>query len=281
VKKSIALIFCILLFIPSAAVYAADDSSDRIISLGPFITESLYLLGAGERIIGVTTYCIRPLEAQDKEKIGTVTGISTEKVISLKPDIVLATSLSDRRAVEKLKRLGIKVIKFPLAKNFRELSGHFIKLGKITDTQKQALEILKKAQERIDAVQLRISGLPKPKVFIQVGAKPLFTVTEDSFVNDLIKLGGGINIAANAKTGFYSREKVIKQNPDVIIIMTMGIVGEDEKRVWKKFKTINAVKNNRIYIMDSYKIGSPTPLTFAETVEELSELFHPEYRAKR
>jgi iron complex transport system substrate-binding protein len=99
-------------------------------------------------------------------------------------------------------------------------------------------------------------------------------MTGDSFVNDMIKLGGGINIAADAKIGFYSRERVIEQNPDVIIIMTMGIVGEEEKRIWQKYKTINAVKNNRIHIMDSYKIGSPTPLTFAETVEEMAELFY-------
>jgi iron complex transport system substrate-binding protein len=274
-KKFIALLFCILLFISHIAVYAAEGPK-RIISLGPFITESLYLLGADENIIGVTTFCIRPPEAQGKEKIGTVTGVSTEKVISLRPDIVLATSLSDRRAVEKLRRLGIKVIKFPMPKNFSELSEHFMKLGEITGRQKQAAEILKKAQERIDAVQSRISGLPKPRVFIQVGARPLFTMTGDSFVNDMIKLGGGINIAADAKIGFYSRERVIEQNPDVIIIMTMGIVGEEEKRIWQKYKTINAVQNNRIHIMDSYKIGSPTPLTFAETVEEMAELFYDE-----
>lgn len=275
-KKFIALLFCILLFISHIAVYA-DEGPERIVSLGPFITESLYLLGAGERIIGVTTYCIRPPDAKGKEKVGTVTTVSTEKIVSLKPDIVLATPLSDRRAVETLRRLGIKVIRFPLPKNFTELSEHFMRLGKITGTEKQAREILKKAQKRIDAVQSQISGLQKPKVFIQVGARPLFTITRDSFVNDFIKLAGGINIAADANIGIYSREKVVKQNPDVIIIVIMGIVGEDEKKVWQKYKTINAVKNNRIYIMDSYKIGSPTPLTFAETVEEIAELLHPEY----
>jgi iron complex transport system substrate-binding protein len=276
-KKFIALLFCILLFISQIAAFAAEGPK-RIISLGPFITESLYLLGAEERIVGVTTYCIRPPEVQDKEKIGTVIGANTEKIISLKPDIVLATSLSDRRAAEKLKRLGIRVISFPLAKNFSELSEHFIKLGKITGRQKQAAKILKKAQERIDEVQLRTSGLPKPKVFIQVGARPLFTITEDSFVNDFIKLAGGINIAADANIGIYSREKVIEQNPDVIIIAEMGIVGKDEKRMWQKYRTINAVKNNRIHIMDSYKLGSPTPLAFAETLEEIAELLHPDYK---
>ncbi len=275
------LLLCILLLSYSSA---SADYPKRIVSLGPFITESLYLLGVGENIIGVTTYCIRPPDAKGKEKVGTVTMVSTEKIISLKPDIVLATPLSDKRAVEGLRRLGIKVIRFPLPKNFTELSGHFMKLGKIVGRQKQAREILKKAQKRIDAVQSQISGLQKPqkpKVFIQVGARPLFTITRESFVNDFIKLAGGINIAADANIGIYSREKVIKQNPDVIIIVIMGIVGEDEKKVWQKYKTINAVKNNRIYIIDSYKIGSPTPLTFAETVEEIAELLHPKYREQR
>ena len=259
----------------------ASDYPKRIVSLGPSITEGLYLLGAGDRIVGVTTYCIKPPQAKKKEKIGSVTEVDVEKIANLKPDLVIATSLTSQKAKEKLKGLGIKVVDFSLPGNFSDLCEKFLMLGRIVGKGSEAEDIVIKANREIDTIRNRLKGLPKPKVFIQVGARPLFTMTKDSFVNDLIELAGGINIAGEARGGLYSREKVIEQNPDVIIIMTMGIVGEEEKRIWQRYRTLKAVRDNRIYIMDSYKIGSPTPVTFVETLKEMAGLLHPEVFVKK
>lgn len=259
----------------------ASDYPKRIVSLGPSITEGLYLLGAGDRIVGVTTYCIKPPQATKKEKIGSVTAVDVEKIANLKPDLVIATSLTSQKAKEKLKGLGIKVVDFSLPRNFSDLCEKFLMLGRIVGKGSEAEDIVRKANREIDTIRNRLKGLPKPKVFIQVGARPLFTMTKDSFVNDLIELAGGINIAGEARGGLYSREKVIEQNPDVIIIMTMGIVGEEEKRIWQSYRTLKAVRDNRIYIMNSYKIGSPTPVTFVETLKEMAGLLHPEVFVKK
>jgi len=242
--------------------------------LGPAITEELYILGAGARIVGNTVYCKRPIDAQNKEKVGTITKINIEKIVSLKPDLVLAISLTDVKAKEKLENLGLRVVSFPYARNFLELCDEFQKLGEIVGREKEARDIIAKANDRVGAIRKKAVGLSRAKVFIQIGARPLYTVTKDSFLNDFIELAGGTNIASNAKSGLYSREMALKQNPDVIIIATMGIIGEGEKKNWERFKVLKAVENRRIYIIDSYKFCSPTPISFIEGLEEMFEILH-------
>ena len=257
-----------------SVIHAEYSSPQRIISLAPSLTRQLYLLGVEARLVANTIYCRQPPEAQKKEKIGTVTKLSLERVIALRPDLVLATSLTNHKQVEKLKNLGIRVVSFSTARSFSQICDQFIKLGELVGKEKDAERILDKARKNVDSIIERIKDLAKPKVFVQVGAKPLFTVTNDSFVNEFIKFAGGINIASEAKTGLYSREKVLEQNPDVIIVVTMGIVGKQEKEIWQKYKTLNAAINNRIYVVDSCKVCSPTPMSFVEVLEEIVGLIH-------
>lgn len=260
----------------SGARVALRESPRRIVSLGPAITEELYILGAEDRLVGCTVYCQKPPEAKKKEKVGTTIEVNLEKIVALRPDLVLATSLTDPRAKEKLKNLGIRIITFSAAKNFSEICGQFLELGKIVGKEEQAAEIVTLARSRVDSIREKIRGLKSPKVFIQVGAKPLVAATGDSFINDFIEFAGGINIAREAGAGLYSREEVIRRNPDVIIIVTMGIEGEEEKEAWAKYGSLNAVKNGRIYIIDSYRLCSPTPVSFAESLEEIARILHPQ-----
>ena len=251
--------------------FAQNNFPQRIISLGPTITEDLYLLGVEDRIVGNTIYCKRPASIQ---KIGTVIAVNLEKIISLKPDLVIATSLTDPKTIEKLKDLRIEVAMFPQPGSFSALCEDFLKLGRVVGKEKEAAEVVAQAQKRVILIQDKVKDLAKPRVFIQIGARPLCTVTRDSFVNDFIELAGGVNVAGAARSGLYSREKVLQDNPEVIIIATMGLVGEEEKRVWQKFKTLKAVQNNQIYSIDSYKVCSPTPVSFTATLEEMIKLIH-------
>ncbi len=264
--------FLLFLTIFLSPLYASEFR--RVISLGPAITEGIYLLGAQERLIGVTTYCIRPPEAQKKEKVGSVTDINIEKVYSLRPDLVIATSLTDRRTIEKLKGLGIRVEEFSLARNFTELCNNFLRLGRLLGREKEARRIVERAEAELRKITDSIKGLRPVKVFIQVGSKPLFTMTGDTFVNDLIELAGGINIAKDSRSGLWSREMVIDRDPDVIIITTMGVDAGAEIREWLKFRELKAVREGRLYVIDSYSIGSPTPLSFIETLKEMVRLLH-------
>lgn len=259
---------------------SSQSPPQRIISLGPSLTEGIYLLGAEDKLKGVTVFC-RPHDTRKIDKIGTVIEINLEKVLSLNPDLVLATSFTETEAIEKLRALKINVVVFPTPKSFSHLSEQFIKLGRLLGKEKLSQEIVTKAKNKVENIKMAAKYLPEQKVFMQVGANPLFTITADSFVNDFIEFAGGVNIAADSKTGLYSREIVLMKNPDVIIIVTMGIVAEEERAVWQRFVTLNAVKNNRIYIMNSYKIGSPTPEVFAATLYEIFGILHPETLGKR
>jgi iron complex transport system substrate-binding protein len=247
---------------------------ERIISLGPAITQKLYLLGAGERLIANTVYCDKPDDAKKKTRIGNVTLVNIEKIVSLKPDLVIATGLSQPRQVKKLKDLGIRVVSFPDPHSFSMMCQEFIKLGELVGEKDKAIEIVKQAKHGVERIRRKTVDIQRTRVFVQIGAKPLFTVTKDSFVNDFIEIAGGENIAKHETSGIYSREKVIKEDPQVIVIATMGIAGEKEKTAWRNHQTISAVANDAIYIIDSYKICSPTPPSFVETLEEFVEILH-------
>jgi len=278
-KPKIFLLLYLGMLIPcctnTLCAHAQENYPQRIISLGPSITKGLYLLGVENKLIANTTYCISPPEAKEKEKIGTVVEVNIEKVFRLKPDLVLATSLTNSRAKEKLRNLGINVITFPTPRDFSDLCRQFLELGRLAGKRKKAEEIVKSAKDKVTSIREKVKNLPKPKVFVQVGARPLFTATGNYFVNDYIEFAGGINIAEEAKEGIYSREQVLKANPDVIIITTMGIVAEEEKEIWQRYKTLSAVKNGRIYIIDTDKITSPTPISFVKTLEEIVSILHP------
>jgi len=274
------IVFISVFFLLVSLSYSENSETfpQRVISLSPSITEELYLLGAEDKLIGCTTYCIRPKGAKTKEKVGTVIEVNLEKIVMLNPDIILATSLTDSKAVEKLKNLGIKIESFPASKNFNELCNEFLKLGKIVGKKNKAEEIVNDAKNKIDIIKRKTENMPHPTIFVQIGSSPLFAATDDYFIDDFINFAGGINIAENSKSGLYSREEVIKRNPDVIVIVTMGIAGDKEVKIWKNYKTLMAVKNNRIYILDSYRLCSSTPVSFVDTLKDFVEILHPEKR---
>jgi iron complex transport system substrate-binding protein len=269
---------CLLISVcPYAGVSFANASTyKRIVSLSPGITEALFFLGAEDRVIGVTTYCQKPPRAANKEKTGTIMETNTEKVISLKPDLVIGTELTNSKDIKKLKNLGINVVIFNISKDFEQLCHVFLDLGKLLGKEEEASSMIAESKKMILRTQKKVKDLSRKKVFVQLGSKPLFAVTRDYFINDFIEYAGGINIFKNAKSGLISREEVLRLNPDIIIITTMGITGEKEQKSWQHYKTINAVKNNNIYLVDSDRMCSPTPVSFAEFLEEIVKILHPE-----
>ena len=131
--------------------------------------------------------------------------------------------------------------------------------------------MLKKAKAK-----LKLNKSKKhPRIFIQLGAKPMYTTIHKSYFTDLINFAGAINsVPLTHKSAHYSREKVIIDNPDYIFILDMGIIGKKEKKEWAKFNTIDAVKNKKVYIIDASKLGSPTPFTLLEMIETIYNKIH-------
>jgi iron complex transport system substrate-binding protein len=259
----------------SNTIKKQTDNPKRIVSLSPAITEALYVLGLEDAIVGVTTYCQKPPQAQRKEKIGTLMEPDMEKIVSLKPDLVLAMTLTSPKEIQKLKNLGLNVVTFQIPQDFNLLCDFFLQLGRVVGKEKNSEQLIKEAQDRVSGIARKVASLPKPNVLIQIGSNPLFVATKKYFLNDYIRFAGGTNIFQDGGLGSVSMEEVIKKNPDIIIIATMGISGENERRAWKRFTTIEAVKKNRVYIVDPDRLCSPTPVSFAGYLAEIVALLHP------
>lgn len=272
---------CLLLTLGSFPVQAKDI--ERIVSLGPINTENIFLLGAGDRLVGDTRYCVRPEAARHIEKIGSVMHVSIEKIISLRPDLVLATALTRSEQIRQLEATGINVVTFKQPASFAEICMQFLRLGRLLGLEEKAKPIVKQARDEVEAVQRAIAPLPKQKVFLQVGSKSLFGAVSTSFTNDFLVLGGGVNIIADQKSGRTNYEKIISKNPDLIIIAIMGSetgIAADEKRKWQRFPVIKAVQEHRVHVVNPNLVCSPSPATFAYTLRIIAELIHPEISKK-
>lgn len=254
---------------------AAQAGPQRMISLAPSITKSIYLLGAQDRLVAVTVYC--PPEASSKEKIGTVYEPNIEKIVSLRPDLVIATKEGNTLApVETLRKLGVKVYIVEHAANFSEICANFIALGKAIGEEVKAREVVASNEQKLALIKERVKNRKKPSVFWQVGTQPIFTASKKSFVNDFIEFAGGTNIFAELGQRYpqVSLEEVIKRDPDVIIMVSMGGITMQEKARWLSFKSLKAARTGRIYMLDDPIFTNPTPQAVADGAEIVEKLLN-------
>jgi len=251
----------------------------RIVSLAPSITETLYYLNLGKRIVGVTEFSNYPDEARRKPKVGSYINLNIEKIISLKPDLIIAIADGNKKeSVDALERLGYSVYAIN-PRCVKDVFRTIVNIGKITDCVDRANKLIKELKSRINYIESRTRGIERPRVFFQIGINPVVTVGKDTFHNDLIKMAGGLNISGNEKAKYprYSMEEVLLNTPDIIIISSMDRGGgfDRKKREWMKWKSIPAVNNGRIYVIDSDLVDHPSP-RIIDGLEELSRLIHPE-----
>ena len=241
----------------------------RIVSLAPSITENLYLLGAQNKMVGCTSYCALAVN-DGVQQIGSTIDVNVEKILTLKPDLVLTMLMTKPQDVEALRKLGIRVEILPTPKNFAEICEQTIEIGKLTGFEKEAKRVTDEAKQKVDNLKQSVAkNKLKQKIFFQLGSNPVFTVLPNTFMNDFILLCNGDNIANGMTTGIISRESVLAKNPDVIIIATMGGFGAEEKKVWETYKSMNATKNRRIFLIDSETSCSPTPENFARAFADV------------
>lgn len=240
----------------------------RIVSLAPSITESIYFVGAENKLVGCTSYCKRAIK-DGKSVVASVIKINTEALISLKPDLVFATNFTNVKDVETIKKFGIDVITITSAHSFDEICTQFSEIGALVGKSRIAQKIIEDSRRRVDIITNASKALQQKTVFFQIGADPLFTVTPNTFMNDYITFLHCKNIAEDLKKGSIGREFVLNRDPDYIFIVTMGIVGEDEEAQWRKFPQLKSVKSGNMYVVKSEIACIPTPTTFAQALEYL------------
>ncbi|MFA6281090.1 MAG: cobalamin-binding protein [Candidatus Omnitrophota bacterium] len=236
----------------SNADYSFPAENLRIISLAPSTTEILFALGLDKEIVGVSEFCNYPSKALVKEKVGTFSQPNIEKILSLKPDIIFCTGLEQAPLAENLKKLKLNVI-ISDPSSINSLLVSIAEIGKLTNKENQAGLLIKHMEDGINEIKSLAAKIPKErkqKVFIEIWNNPLSTAGRKSFINELIELAGGNNIAYDLKTayGSFSPELVIKRNPDCIILAYMGKDNPgDGLRARAGWNKITAVKNNRVY----------------------------------
>ncbi|MCL2389960.1 MAG: helical backbone metal receptor [Endomicrobia bacterium] len=262
-----ALLF---LFFINGIVFGAEYK--RIVSLAPSVTASLYELGVESNIAAITVYC--PEGSTKKEIIGTLIEPDLEKIISLKPDLIIASKEGNsRHAVEKLIELGLNIYVMETAQSFNDICANYLDLAEAIGAANTASANIESAKNKINDISNSIHGDNIQSVFWEVGAKPLYTAGGQSFVNDYNFWTKTVNLFGDL-SGRYPQadvEVVVSRNPDIIILVNMGDITDYEVNRWKKYKTLKAARNNKIFMIDVNSIFTPTPGTFADGVKILAE----------
>ena len=257
-----------------------DKVPQRIISLAPSHTEILFALGLSDRVIGVTRYCNYPEEAKEKEKIGGFATPDIEKIIALKPDLILAFGTVQTSQVTELEDRGQTVF-WLYPHTVEDILESFERIGEITGKVSAAKQLRKGIEERIRVVQENIGGIPereKVTVFRVMGLDPPATIGGDAFQTDVYRLAGGRNIFGNTKKDYFQLDlqTLTTLEPDIIIFC-----GDDEEEAKARVRSqegwgdLNAVKTGRIAVVSCDLICRPSP-RLAETIELLARKFYPE-----
>jgi len=255
----------------------------RIISLAPNITEILFSLSLESEIVGVSSDSNFPKEAKQKVPVGGYLNPDFEKIVSLKPDLIIATGVGNTRdMVHRLGDLGLPTyVIFP--RNFSGILESIQHLGQVVGREKEAAAIVREMKRRRDRVVELTRNAYRPRVCLLIGEAPIVTAGKGSFADDLLRLAGGENIAGNEKE-MYPRlgmETVLQRAPEVILISSMNPKGEYDKTLqqWSRWKTIPAVRDNRLHVLDSDLIDRPSP-RIIEGLEEIAKILHPEVFSK-
>lgn len=247
----------------------------RIISLTPAITKQLIVLGEKDNIVGCTSFCSLAKDKSSKAQIvGSAISANIESIVNLKPDIVFVSSLTNIKIINKLKSLSIRVENFSYPVSVEEIFESFLRLSEIVKKTQIAENIVKSSKDKLRKIVETYKTYNLKKVFFEIGADPLFGTPKGTYLADVLTKLNAINISEYLKQGQISKEWIIRGNPDVILIMDMGAIATQEVKNWGKFKTLSAVKNGKIFILDADRLASPILPDFIQLINEIGGLIH-------
>ncbi|HHY75163.1 MAG TPA: cobalamin-binding protein [Firmicutes bacterium] len=248
-----------------------EKTPERLVSLSPALTEAVFSLGEGSRLVGVSTFCNRPEEALAIEKVGDAFTLDTEKLVSLKPDLVLVAGSRDYETqVEKdLARLGIPAwVSGPAT--VAEVLEDIKALSQVLGVEKKGDELVEELSRELEAVRAAIpQESERPKVFIAIDSE-LWTCGKGSFIDDVIAIAGGINIAGDVEQQYLqlSMEDLLAKDPDVILVA----IPEDQAQALSTrpgWSSLTAVKEGRVFFPNPDLISRPGPAV-VEGIKEIA-----------
>lgn len=233
-------------------IVVLEQPAKRIISLAPHITESLFSAGAGDKIIGAVSYSDYPEAAKKILRVGGYPSLDLEKIISLKPDLVIVwASGNNNKQIEKLRTFGLNIFmsepRYPedIAKTIR-------RFGVLAGTTEVAEKSYQEFLQHYNSLKKRFSKKKKVKVFYQIWNKPIMTISGGHLISEIIELCGGENVFANLSTltPRISLEAVLASNSEIIISGGMGKARPDWVEEWRPWQQLPAVKNEQLYFIE-------------------------------
>jgi len=271
-----------------AAALACGQAPQRIVSTAPSITELLYALGLGDRIVGVDRFSRYPPEVLRKQKIGDYANPNLEVIASLRPDVVMIPT-NPVKLAERLGTLRLKVLEID-QEGIAKLYESFRIVGQATGTVEQAVKLTSSVQRQLEAIRTRAAPLKRTRMMFVVGRTPnrldgLIVVGQASYLNEIIALAGGENVFRDAVASYpeVSLEEVLARNPDVIVDMgdmadTVGVTEAHKREVtslWERLTSVAAVRQHRVYAVasDVYVVTGPRVV---EAAKAFFAMLHPE-----
>ncbi len=240
---------------------------ERAVSLAPNLTEIVFAVGAGGKLVGVTSYCDYPADAQNIAKIGDTLKPNIETIVALKPEIVFVSTASQIETFTQI--LDAQNIAY-FVTNPDSLEGIYKsinQIGEILGTGEKAREVVQNLQNRVTEIENKTGNLDKTKVFVQLD-KSLYTIGKDSFLTDLIERGGGVSVTKTVETAYpkLSKETVLALNPQVIILSDSA----DNREPNEVFANSDAVKNGKVFRINADILSRPAP-RIVDALEQIAE----------
>jgi iron complex transport system substrate-binding protein len=240
---------------------------ERAISLAPSLTEMIFAVGAGDKLVGVTTYCNYPSETATIEKVGDTQTPNIEKIIALRPQVVFVSTASQLESFTKtLEEQGIAVF-VSNPKSLDELFRALVQLGELFGTKGNAEKFVSDLESRATRVKEASERRIASRVFVQISNDPLFTIGRDSFLTQALEHAGGISVTNDVPTAYpkLSKETASALDPEVIILSD----SDDNKEPNAVFRNSAAVKNGRVFRINADIISRPGP-RLVDAIEEIA-----------
>lgn len=253
-----------------AAITVTDDAgkrvsvqkpAQRVISMSPHVTELLYAAGGGERIVGAMNFSDYPAAASRIALVGTNSQVDMERVIALKPDLVIVwQSGNTARQLEQLASLGIPMF-YSEPHRLDEIASSLTRFGQLLGTEKSAQAAAQEFRAKIAALAARYGKRPVVRVFYQIWDKPLYTLNGGHVVSDAIRLCGGENIFAPLKAvaPAVSIEAVLQANPEVVFGGDQHDPADAGLNIWKPYKSMLAVERGNLFTLGGELLTRATP----------------------
>jgi len=282
-KMRRVLLICLVMSLFNGKAQAEEqvrlERRSRIVSLAPSVTETLFALGAEQQLVGICSFCDFPQEVERIERVGSYAAPNVEAIIAKAPDLVIGVPPNSPEAIAALRRVGLRVI-IVQVDTIAQIEAAIRTIAEEAGKKGEGEQLLVAMHQKMSAIQSQLEGVKPRRVLMLVGQNPLIAVGRGIFLNELITMAHGVNIAA--ETGLpwphLSLEFAIVNLPEVIIDGSMGSEEKDEEQrlgIWRNFPELPAVREKRVYGRLSYALLRPGP-RLARALAEVARLIHPE-----